>query len=149
MKLNVSARTLGGFARSSVSLRRSMLGVVVAVAVMAGVGACASRHNPKAGGGDQSIYVHLTNDLSSPSDVTVYAVTENGIRRLIGDVPPNKDKTLKIPSDVPPGSSFRLVAERSAISRPVVSQPVTATSDGLIIDWTLQTNSMWFPDTAS
>ena len=149
MKLNVSARTLGGLARSSASFRRSMLGVVVAVAVTAGVGACASSHKPKAGGGDQPIYVHLTNDLSPPSDVTVYAVTENGIRRLIGDVPPNKDKTLKIPSDVPPGSRFRLVAERSAISRPVVSQPVTATTDGLIIDWTLQTNSMWFPDTSS
>lgn len=150
MRLNVSARTLlGGLARSSVSFRRSILGVVVAAAVTAGVGACASKHTPKAGGGDQPIYVHLNNDLSPPSDVTVYAVTQDGIRRLIGEVPPNKDKTLKIPSDLPPGSSFRLVAERSSISRPVVSQPVTATTNGLIIDWTLQTNSMWFPDTAS
>ena len=66
-----------------------------------------------------------------------------------GDVPPNKDKTLKIPSDVPPGSSFRLVAERSAISRPVVSQPVTATTDGLIIDWSLQTNAIWFPESGN
>jgi hypothetical protein len=149
MRLNVSARSRGGLARSSVSLRRSVLGVVVAVAVTTAFGACASSHTRKAGGGDQPIVVHLTNDLTPPSDVTVYAVTQDGIRRLIGDVPPNKDRALKVPSDVPPGSTFRLVAERSAISRPVVSQPITATTDGLIIDWSLQTNSIWYPDTAS
>jgi hypothetical protein len=147
MSLNVSARGLKRLARLRVSLRRSMLGVVVAVAVTTAFGACASGHNRK-GGGDQPIIVHLNNDLSPPSDVTVYAVTQDGIRRLIGDVPPNKDRTLKVPTDVPPGSTFRLVAERSAISRPVVSQPITATTDGLIIDWDLQTNAIWYPDTA-
>lgn len=147
MSLNVSARGHKRLARSRVSLRRSMLGVVVAVAVTTAFGACASGHNRK-GGGDQPIIVHLNNDLSPPSDVTVYAVTQDGIRRLIGDVPPNKDRTLKVPTDVPPGSTFRLVAERSTISRPVVSQPITATTDGLIIDWDLQTNAIWYPDTA-
>ena len=67
----------------------------------------------KTGGGDQPIVVHLTNDLAPPSNVTVYAVTQDGIRRLIGDVPPNKDRALKVPSDVPRGSTFRLVAERT------------------------------------
>lgn len=93
--------------------------------------------------------VHLTNDLSPPSDVTVYAVSQNGIRRLMGDVPPNKDRAMKVPSDVPRGESFRLVAQRTTIGRPIVSQPITATGDGLIIDWTLQTNAIWFPDTGN
>jgi hypothetical protein len=146
MRLNVFARRHNSVARSSVRVRRSMLGVVVAVAAIAALGACASNHNKKTGGGDQPIIVHLTNDLAPPSDVTVYAVTQDGIRRLIGDVPPNKDKALRVPSDVPPGSTFRLVAERSTISRPVVSQPITASTDGLIIDWSLQTNAIWYPD---
>ena len=93
--------------------------------------------------------VHLTNDLSPPSDVTVYAVSQNGIRRLMGDVPPNKDRAMKVPSDVPRGASFRLVAQRSTIGRPIVSQPITATANGLIIDWTLQTNAIWFPDSGN
>jgi len=150
MRLNVSARRPRRLARTSVGLRRSMLGVVVAVAVTMALAACASGHNRKGGdGGDQPMIVHLTNDLAPPSDVTVYAVAQDGIRRLVGDVPPNKDKAMKIPSDVPRGSSFRLVAERSTIGRPIVSQPITATSDGLIIDWSLQTNAVWYPDSGN
>ena len=89
--------------------------------------------------------VHLTNDLAPPSDVTVYAVTPEGIRLLLGDVPPNEHRVLRIPSEVSPGMSFHLVADRT-LGRRVVSQAVTATSDGLIIDWDLQTNGMWFPE---
>lgn len=149
MRPNVSARSQNGLARSSGVLRRSIIGVVVAVAVTTAFGACASGHGHKGGGGDQPIIVHLNNDLAPPSDVTVYAVTQDGIRQLLGDVPPNKDKSLKVPSDVAPGTTFRLVAERTAISRPIVSQPITATTDGLIIDWDLQTNAIWFPDSAN
>jgi hypothetical protein len=150
MRRNLSARSPNRLARTSVGMRRSMLGVVVAVVVAMTPGACASGHNRKGGDvADQPIVVHLTNDLAPPSDVTVYAVTQDGIRRLIGDVPPNKDKAMKIPSDVPRGSVFRLVAERTTIGRPIVSQPITATSDGLIIDWSLQTNAVWYPDSGN
>jgi hypothetical protein len=89
--------------------------------------------------------VHLTNDLAPPSDVTVYAVTPEGIRLLLGDVPPNEHRVLRIPSEVSAGMSFHLVADRT-LGRRVTSQAVTATSDGLIIDWDLQTNGMWFPE---
>jgi hypothetical protein len=148
MRLNVSTRRPKRLARASARVRRSMPGVVVAVALALTLGACASGHNRK-GGGEQPMVVHLTNDLAPPSDVTVYAVAQDGIRRLIGDVPPNKDRAMKIPSDVPRGANFRLVAERSTIGRPIVSQPITATGDGLIIDWTLQTNSIWYPDSGN
>jgi hypothetical protein len=149
MRLNVSARRPKRLARASVRMRRSVLGVVVAVAVTLTLAACASGHNRKGGGDDQPMVVHLTNDLSPPSDVTVYAVTQDGIRRLMGDVPPNKDRALKVPSDVSRGSTFRLVAERTTISRPIVSQPISATTDGLIIDWSLQTNAIWFPESGN
>ena len=148
MRRNLSARSRIGLVRSSAATRRSMLGVAVAVAVSMAFGACASGHNRK-GGGDQPIVVHLTNNLAPPSDVTVYAVTQDGIRRLVGDVPPNRDRAMKIPTDVPSGATFRLVAERTAISRAIVSQPITATTDGLIIDWDLQTNAIWYPDSSN
>jgi len=150
MRFNVSARSPKRVPRASARMRRSVLGVVVAVVVSMTLSACASGHNQKGGGGeDQPMVVHLTNDLAPPSDVTVYAVTQDGVRRLMGDVPPNKDRAMKIPSDVARGSTFRLVAERTSISRPVVSQPISATTDGLIIDWSLQTNAIWFPESGN
>ena len=127
-------------------LNGSALRVATAVAAMTVIVGCASGHNRKSNGIDQPMIVNLTNDLAPPSDVTVYAVTQDGIRRLLGDVPPNKNRAMKVPSDVPRGTTFRLVAERTALGRPVVSQPITATTDGLIIDWSLQTNAIWYPE---
>jgi hypothetical protein len=146
MRLNVSARRLIGLLRSRASRRRSALGLATAVVLTMAAGGCASGHNRKIVDGDQPMIVHVTNDLAPPSDVTVYAVTGDGIRRLVGDVPPNKDRAMKIPTDVPRGSSFRLVAQRGALGRGVVSQPITATTTGLIIDWSLQTNAIWYPE---
>jgi hypothetical protein len=148
MTRNVSARSLVKRARWGEVSRRSIVGVAMALMAATGIGACASGHSHKGGGGDQQIIVHLTNDLTPPSDVTVYAVSEGGIRRLLGEVPPNKDRALKIPNDIFPGTSFRIVAERTG-GRSVVSQPITATTGTQMIDWDLQTNSMWFPETAS
>jgi hypothetical protein len=109
------------------------------------IGACASSHARRGGQQEQQIIVHLTNNLTPPSDVTVYAVSQDGTRRLLGDVPPNKDRALKVPSEIFPGTSFRIVAERTQ-GRPIVSQPITASSDNLIIDWDLQMNAVWFPE---
>ena len=89
--------------------------------------------------------VHLTNDLAPPADVSVGAVTPEGIRLLLGDVPPNDHRVLRIPSEVLAGMTFHLVADRQ-LGRRVVSQPITATSSDLTIDWDLQTNAMWFPE---
>jgi hypothetical protein len=148
MTRNVSARGPEKRARWSGVSRRSIVAVAMALMSTTAIGACASGHSQHRGGTDQQIIVHLTNDLTPPSDVTVYAVSQGGIRRLLGDVPPNKDRALKIPSDIFPGTSFRIVAERTG-GRPVVSQPITATSGTQMIDWDLQTNAMWFPETAS
>lgn len=144
MTRNVSVRSLEKRARWSGALRRSIVGAAVALMVTTAIGACASGHSHP-GGVDQQIVVHLTNDLAPPSDVTVYAVSQDGIRRLLGNVPPNKDRELKVPNEIFPGTSFRIVAERTG-GRPVVSQPITANSGGQIIDWDLQTNAVWFPE---
>jgi hypothetical protein len=117
----------------------------MAVVAAASIGACASSHSHRGSDEKQQIIVHLTNDLAPPSDVTVYAVSQ-GTRRLLGDVPPNKDRALKVPNEIFPGTSFRIVAERTG-GRSIVSQPITASSGGSIVDWSLQTNSMWFPET--
>jgi hypothetical protein len=121
----------------------TLLSAFVALAVL---GACATGHSNKGDHVPQMV-VHLNNDLAPPSDVTVYVVTTDGIRRLLGDVPPNDHRVLHIPNDLPLASTFHLVAERT-LGRPIVAQPVTATTDDLIIDWDLQSNSMWFPEIA-
>jgi hypothetical protein len=131
-------------ARRSGALRRSVVGAAVALMATTAVGACASGHSHRSDG-QQQIVVHVTNDLAPPSDVTVYAVSQDGIRRLLGDVPPNKDRALKVPNEIFPGTSFRIVAERTG-GRVIASQPITANSGGQIIDWDLQTNAVWFPE---
>lgn len=126
-------------------LRRALSAAAIAALPMA-FGTCAHGHSHR-DGAQQEYIVHLTNDLAPPSDVTVYAIGQDGTRRLLGDVPPNKDRALRIPNDLFPGTSFRIVAQRTA-GRSVVSQPITATSGGGIIDWDLQTNAVWFPEPA-
>lgn len=145
MTWNVPARRKIVRAWSSCMLRHALAAAAI-IALPVAIGACTHGHAHR-DGVQQEYVVHLTNDLAPPSDVTVYAIGQDGTRRLLGDVPPNKDRALKIPSEVFPGTSFRIVAERTA-GRSVVSQPITATSDGGIIDWDLQTNAVWFPEPA-
>ena len=143
MKCSIPARTQTPRARSIGGLRRSIVAIAVALMASAFVGACASSHARR--DANQEIIVHLTNDLAPPSDVTVYAITPDGTRRLLGSVPPNKDRVLKVPADIFPGTAFRLIAERTG-GRAVASQPITSTTALGMIDWDLQSNSMWFPE---
>jgi hypothetical protein len=72
-------------------------------------------------------------------------VTQDGIRTLIGTVPPSGHRVLRVPQSMLPGTSFRIIAERP-LARAIVSQPITASTSDTIIDWELQSNSMWFPE---
>jgi hypothetical protein len=143
MKRNLPTRTLAMRARSGGDLRRSIAAIAMALMMTTVMGACASSHARR--GAHQQIVLHLTNDLAPPSDVTVFAITQDGTRRLLGNVPPNKDRVLKVPADIFPGTTFRIVAERTG-GRAIVSQPVSSTSSLSMIDWDLQTNAMWFPE---
>jgi hypothetical protein len=145
MRFNVVAQVSERVARSHRRVRRMMLGKLSAVVAIVTVGACATGHASKSEQHQQQMVVHLTNDLAPPSDVTVYAVSTDGVRVLLGDVPPNDHRVLRIPGDIAAGTTFHILADRG-LGRPVVSQPVTASSTDLIIDWDLQTNSMWFPE---
>ena len=138
MTVNLAMRT--------VRLQRPVWRVMLlsAFIAVAGLGACATGHSHK-GDHEQQLVVHLTNDLAPPADVTIYAVSSDGVRHLLGDVPPNDHRVLRIPKDVSATNSFHLVADK-ALGRRVVSQPVNPTTSDLIIDWDLQTNSMWFPE---
>ncbi|MBK5187693.1 MAG: hypothetical protein JJD97_05570 [Gemmatimonadaceae bacterium] len=146
MKCNVPARPAKGLARAQRSLKRAIVASMVAALALSTAGACASGH-VRRDGGEQPMIVHLTNNLVPPSDVTVYVVTQQGVRELLGSVPPNKDRALTIRGSMLRGTSFRIVAER-ALGRSVVSQPINASNDGSIIDWELQTNAVWFPESA-
>jgi len=145
MRFNVVTRVSERAMRSRGHVRRMMLGNLSAVVAIATVGACATGHASKSDEHMKQMVVHLSNDLAPPADVSVYVVSSEGVRVLLGDVPPNDHRVLRIPGDVSAGTTFHILADRG-LGRPVVSQAITASSTDLIIDWDLQTNSMWFPE---
>jgi hypothetical protein len=118
------------------------VGGALALAVGLAPAACATSH-AKGKGSPPEIVVHLTNDLTPPSDVSVYAVSEDGFRRLLGDVPPNGRKVLRF-SISGVAQTFRLLAQLP-LGRALRSQPFTVSGGQTLVDWNLQTNSMWFP----
>lgn len=144
MTVNLATQSSGRMVRARRPVWHVML--LSAFISLAGLGACATGHSHK-GDHEQQLVVHLTNDLAPPADVTVYAVSSDGVRHLLGDAPPNDHRVLHIPNDVSATTSFHLVADRT-LGRRVVSQPVNPTTSDLSIDWDLQTNSMWFPEIA-
>jgi len=128
-----------------VATSRAAIRSALAVAAALVLGACASGHTHADGGHEPRTVIHLTNDLTPPADVSVYAVGQGGVRQLLGDLPPNSHKVFRLNSSIHPGTTYHIVAERNG-GRPVISQPITATSQDLMIDWDLQGNSMWFPE---
>ncbi len=123
---------------------RGTAGSTIAILAALTLGACASGHTHANEGHAPRTVIHLSNNLTPPVDVTVYAVGRGGLRQLLGDLPPNGHRVLRLPGAIQPGTTYHIVAERNG-GRPVVSQPITATNDDMMIDWDLQTNSMWFP----
>lgn len=145
MRFNLANKMPEPPAREELRVLRRLLSALLIGVAMTAVGACATGHAKKGTDHVRLMVVHLTNDLAPPADVTVYAVTSDGMRVLIGDVRPNDHRVLRIPSDVPAGSTFRLVADRG-LGRSIASQPITATTQDLTIDWSLQSNAIWFPE---
>lgn len=144
MSVNLSSRMPNGIMRTS---RRTGGAIAVALAIVAMLfaSACASGRSHREDDGTVQMVVHVNNNFAPPADVTIFAVQQDGIRRLVGNAPPNRDVTLTIPGDVLPGTQFRLIADRTG-GRAVASQTISA-ARGIIIDWDLQTNAIWFPET--
>ena len=121
-------------------VHRILLGSALALTVGLALAACATSHARR---GSTEAVIHLTNDLIPPSDVSIYAVSEDGFRQLLGDVPPNGRKVLHLPM-TGVSQMIRLVAERP-LGRVLRSDPFVLTSHHPVIDWDLQSNSIWFP----
>ncbi|MGH7623597.1 MAG: hypothetical protein ACREMU_14740 [Gemmatimonadaceae bacterium] len=128
-----------------VAISRAAAGSAIALVIALVVGACATGHAHKGDDHQARTVIHLTNDLTPPADVTIYAIGQGGLRRLLGDLPPNAHKVFHLGTAISPGTTYHIVAERNG-GRPVVSQPITASTQDVMIDWDLQANSMWFPD---
>ena len=121
-------------------VHRIFVGSVLTLIVGLALAACATSHARR---GPREAVIHLTNDLIPPADVSIYAVSEDGFRHLLGDVPPNGRKVLRLPMT---GVSqvIRLVAQRP-LGRLLRSEPFVLNSAHTTIDWDLQSNSLWFP----
>jgi len=71
---------------------KSMIMSLFVTLAIAGLAACASTGGGATGGADpsgDSILIWVTNDMSPPSGVEVWAVPEGGARRRLGFVSPN------------------------------------------------------------
>ena len=140
MTIEFSRRTGTLYRSVRERVRGTLIGGALALTLGLAPAACATAH---ARGGSPEAVVRLTNDLIPPSDVSVYAVSDAGFRQLLGDVPPNGQKVLRLPV---PGASqtIRLVAERP-LGRALRSEPFVVGGSHAVIAWDLQSNSIWFP----
>jgi hypothetical protein len=141
MAIEFSRRDDTPYTSARARLRRALVGGALALTAGLAPAACATS---RARGGAPEIVVHLTNNLTPPSDVSIYAVSEDGFRRLLGDVAPNGRKVLRVPVHGA-AQTLRLVAQLP-LGRGLRSQPFTVSGGRTVIDWDLQTNSLWFPN---
>ena len=89
------------------------------------------------------IVVAVTNDQSPPTAVSVYMVSENGSRRLLGTVPPASNRTFRY-APVSNTGQFQLVAQ-AAGEAGVASQPFTLSRTSAV-SWSLRNNIIQFLD---
>ena len=112
---------------------RTIVSGAVALLLAAGVGGCASAGTGS--GGDTAIVVE--NNLVPSSAMSVYALPDQGGRRLIGSVSPGETRTLRF--DVfGVGGQYRFVA-RTTGGSDLVSNPVTIEA-GDTVRWSLASN---------
>jgi hypothetical protein len=123
---------------------RAPLRAVALAAAVIGVAACATLRG-RTEGPTVPVAIEVQNNLSIPTDLTVYAVTRSGARTLLGGVPPAATKTFTF-KPVSFSEPYRLLATRS-LRRAIESQVFIVGSDmtGRII-WILSPNIVGFED---
>jgi len=114
-----------------------MLAMAVAVPLL---GACVSAGS-RAGSQDLTTVV-VENNLSPPTQVTVYAVSTTGSPIRVGVVPPGATRPLRFPSGVGSGQ-VRLIA-RGDGGREVAAQPIPL-EGGERVRWSLFANNISIP----
>ncbi|HEX6533308.1 MAG TPA: hypothetical protein VF041_01855 [Gemmatimonadaceae bacterium] len=89
------------------------------------------------------VVVAVTNDQSPPAAVSVYMLSEDGSRRLLGTVPPASNRTFRY-APVSNTGQFRLVAQTAGESD-IASQPFTLARTSAV-SWSLRNNIIQFLD---
>lgn len=117
---------------------------LTAAAMLWTTAACRSFNN----GNDQPLHpltIEVKNNLTEPTQITVYILSEGGYRQILGDVGPSDSRTFAFT----PRSyteTYRLVAQ-IPLARPFRSQPFTVGSEMTgWIQWTMIPNIIGFWD---
>lgn len=96
-------------------------------------------------GPPRPVALEIDNNLALPTDLTIYAITDGGTRRLIGSVPPARNVTFQFTPESY-STQYRLIA-KTPLGRQLRSEPFVVGSGmtGQII-WTLVPNIIGFRD---
>jgi len=89
--------------------------------------------------------IEVKNNLTMPTQITVYIISEGGFRQVLGDIGPSDSRTFAFtPRSY--SETYRLVAQ-IPLSRPFRSQPFTVGSEMTgWIQWTMIPNIIGFWD---
>jgi hypothetical protein len=106
--------------------------------------ACASAGG-RSSGPTLPVQLEINNNLSLPTDITVYAITHGGARTLLGDVPPGTTRSFTF-KPVSFSERYHLLAIRP-LKRPIRSQFFSVGDDmtGTVV-WTLVPNIVGFEE---
>lgn len=110
-------------------------GALLTIFALLGLGSCAAAGT--AGGGEGDTVVVVENNLIPATSLSVYAVPDAGVRRLVGIVNPSATATLRFNPTATAGQ-YRLLAETTAGAE-LVSNPITF-SPGATIEWDVSAN---------
>ena len=128
--------------RPQSSLRTTAALCVIAVSVL-NPAACASATGGRTEGPTNPVDLVVNNNLLRPTDLTIYAVTWDGHRSLLGSVPPREIRTFSF-KPVSFTEQYRLLATRIT-GRDIRSQVFSVGSDMTgQITWTMIPNIVGF-----
>jgi hypothetical protein len=116
---------------SASSAVRAVGGILLTALVLT---SCASRGETEGGDGNDVILT-VVNDRIPGTMLTIYAVPDGGVRRMLGTVAAGETATFEFSAA---GGQYRFVA-RELGGRQLVSPPITVVPPELV-DWRLQTN---------
>lgn len=114
----------------------------LSIAIVACAAACASGGQPDTLP-PQPVTVEVDNNLPLPTQLTVYAVTEAGIRTLLGDVPPARTGTLQF-TPTTYSTAYRFLAIFPNGRRFVSQRFIVGSRDTGRLVWTLVPNIIGF-----
>jgi len=129
----VTERNPGGMMRT-----RKLAAMLIAIAVLFGVAACATGTGVAADRHDVTIIID--NNLSRIAGISAYLVTETSARRSLGPVESNEKGTFD--RSLPTGTYY-LIATR--VSNPdLISERFRIDTDSVVVVWNMASNQIAF-----